>query len=187
MAMKAKSSIESGLDLFLSLLYAKGSTRTLKEEVSDTTRLIKLLYLLVQEGGFSRLKKDLVFEAKDFGPWSGDAFDAIEALKEMELVKTQKVVPNSFDEIADYVEWVEETPTHHLSEEEKQKNTYYLTKKGEKVAKTLYDKLTGKEKAQIEFVKGKFNKMELNKLLHYVYSKYPESTIKSKIRNKILK
>lgn len=183
----AKSVIESGLDLFLVLLYAKGSTGSLKEAVSDTTRLIKLLYLLVQEGGFSRLKKDLHFEAKDFGPWSGDVFDAIEALKQIELIDTQKILPDSFEEIADYVEWVEEIPVHSLTNEEKQKNTYYLTKRGEKVAKTIYDQMSSKEKLQIEYVKGKFNKIELNKLLHYVYTKYPESTIKSKIRNKILK
>ena len=187
MTMTPKSIIESGLDLFLVLLYAKGSTGNLKEEVSDTTRLIKLLYLLVQEGGFSRLKKDLDFEAKDFGPWSGDVFDAIETLKQIELIDTQKILPNSFEEIADYVEWVEETPFHSLTYDQKQKNTYYLTKKGEKVAKIFYDKLLSKEKMQIEYIKGKFNKIELNKLLHYVYTKYPKSTIKSKIRNKILK
>ena len=182
-----KGTVESGLDLILLLLYAKGSTGSLKEEIPDTTRLIKLLFLLINEGGFSRLKKDLKFEPKDFGPWSGDVFDAIEALKELELIETQKLPPNSFDEIADYVEWIEESRGDHASNTDKQKNTYFLTSKGEKVSKSLYDELNSKERAQIEYIKGVFNRMDLNKLLHYVYSKYPESTIKSKIRNKILK
>jgi len=103
-----KGTVESGLDLILLLLYAKGSTGTLKEEIPDTTRLIKLLFLLVKEGGFAKIGKELRFEPKDYGPWSGDVFDAIEALKEIELIETQKLPPNSFEEIADYVEWVEE-------------------------------------------------------------------------------
>lgn len=182
-----KGNVESGLDLILLLLYAKGSTGSLKEEIPDTTRLIKLLFLLINEGGFSRLKKDLTFEPKDFGPWSGDVFDALEALKELDLIKTQKLPPNSFDEIADYVEWIEESRNDHASNVDKQKNTYFLTAKGDKVAKVLYDTLDSKEKIQIEYIKNKFNRMDLNKLLHYVYSKYPASTIKSKIRDKILK
>ncbi len=185
--MVSQSKIESGLDLMLLLLYAKGSTDTLKEEVSDTTRLTKLLYLLIKEGGFGRLEKDLYFEPKNFGPWSGDIFDAIETLKELDLINTQKILPNSFDEIADYVEWVEETPVHSATEEDKQKNTYFLTKRGDKVAKLLYEQLLQKEKNQIERTKAKFNKMDLNKLLHYVYTKYPKSTIKSKIKDKILR
>jgi len=184
--MVSKSTIESGLDLMLLLLYAKGSTGVLKEEVPDTTRLTKLLYLLIKEGGFSKLEKDLYFEPKNFGPWSGDVFDAIETLKEIDLIETQKILPNSFDEIADYVEWIEETPVHKLTEEDKQKNTYFLTKRGTKVAELLYENLSQKEKNQIEGIKGHFNKMELNKLLHYVYTKYPQSTIKSKIKDKIL-
>lgn len=184
--MTSKSAIESGLDLLLVLLYARGTTDTVKEEISDTTRLIKLLYLLIKEGGFARIEKDLRFEPKDFGPWSGDVFDAIEALKEIDLIETQKLPPNSFDEIADYVEWAEETPTHSLTNNDKTKNTYFLTKRGDKVAKTLYDQLSDAEKRKIEYIKSTFNKMELNKLLHYVYTKYPEDTIKSKIRKKIL-
>jgi len=185
--MTTKSNVESGLDLILLLLYAKGTTGTFKEEVSDTTRLIKLLYLLVKEGGFSKLKKDLHFEPKDFGPWSGDVFDALEALKELKLIETQKLPPDSFEEIADYVEWIEETPTHTIMNDEKAKNTYFLTKRGEKVANVLYEKIPASEKAKIEHIKGQFNKMELNKLLRYVYTKYPEDTIKSKIKKRILK
>jgi len=182
-----KSPIESGLDLLLLLLYAKGTTGTLKEEISDATRLTKLLYLLIKEGGFSRLEKDLQFGPKDFGPWSGDVFDAIETLKEMNLIETQNLPPDSFDEIADYVEWVEETPTHSMTIDEKTKNTYFINKRGEKVAKYLYEQLSSSEKRQIEHIKSQFNKMELNKLLKYVYTKYPQDTIKSKIKKKILK
>ena len=148
--MMVKSGVESGLDLLVLLLYAKGSTGTVKEEVSDTTRLVKLLYLLVKEGGFSRLKKDLDFEPKDFGPWSGDVFDAIEALKELGLIQTQNLPPNSYDEIADYVQWVEETPTQASAMEGGIKNTYFLTKRGIIVAETLYDKLANSEKKQID-------------------------------------
>ena len=65
---------------------------------------------------------------------------------------------------------------------EKVKTTYYLTRSGKKVAGVLYDGATRSEIARIEFIKAKFNKLDLHNVLRYVYSKYPEHTIKSKIR-----
>ena len=188
--MAAKSSIESGLDLILVLLYARGSAQALCEDVSDTTRLVKLVYLLVREGGFERLSGDLRFEAKDYGPWSGDIFDAVETLSGMGLIEMQRMVPEYFAEVSDHAEWVAESDMEQggpgqVPPEEKVKTTYYLTNKGKKVASVLYDGATRSEIARIEFIKAKFNKLDLDGVLRYVYSKYPEHTIKSKIRERL--
>lgn len=189
--MATKSSIESSLDLILVLLYARGSARALCEDVSDTTRLVKLVYLLVRECGFGRLAADLRFEAKDYGPWSGDVFDAVETLSGMGLIEVQRMVPENFAEVADNVEWAvaeaNEDPDGPwpVPTEEKAKTTYYLTRKGKKVASVLYEGATRSEIAQIELVKSKFNKLDLNGVLRYVYSRYPEHTTKSKIRARL--
>ena len=76
--MGARTSIESSTDLMLALLYAPGSAMAECEDVPDTTTLVKLLYLLVSEGGFGRLAGDLRFEARDFGPWSAVARAPVE-------------------------------------------------------------------------------------------------------------
>ena len=186
----AKSSIESGSDLILVLLYARGSAQALCEDVSDTTRLVKLVYLLMREGGFERLSGDLRFEARDYGPWSGDVFDAIETLSGMGLVEMQRMVPECFAEVADHVEWVverhvEEGGSWQVPPEEKVKTTCYLTRKGKKAARGLYGGATRSEIARIEFIKAKFNKLNLDDVLRYVHSKYPEHTIKSMTRKRL--
>lgn len=184
--LAARSSIRSGLDLILVLLYARGSAQALCEDVSDATRLVKLAYLLVREGGFGHLAGDLRFEAKDYGPWSGDVFDAVEALSGMGLIEVQRMVPEHFGEVVDHVEWAGGDADHdgarQVPSEEKVKTTYYLTRSGKKVAGVLYGGATRSEIARIEFIKAKFNKLDLHDVLRYVYSKYPEHTTKSKIR-----
>lgn len=168
------------------LLYARGSAQALCEDVSDATRLVKLAYLLVREGGFERLAGDLRFEARDYGPWSGDVFDAVEALRGMGLIGAQRMVPEHFGEVADYVEWIgcggDYDGARHVPAEEKVKTTYYLTKSGKKVAGVLYGGATGPEMARIESIKAKFNKLDLHGVLRYVRSKYPEHEFKPKIR-----
>lgn len=146
---------------------------------------------MVREGGFGRLAGDLRFEAKDYGPWSGDIFDAVETLSGMGLIEVQRMVPENFAEVADSVEWAaagtDEDPDGpwQVPPEEKAKTTYYLTPRGKKVASVLYGGATRPEITQIEFVKSKFNKLDLDGVLRYVYSKYPEHTTKSKIRARL--
>ena len=168
-AMAARTSIESAADLMLALLYAPGSARAVCEDVSDTTTLVKLLYLLVSEGGFGRLAGDLRFEARDFGPWSADVFDAVETLKGMGLVNAERMRASSLDELADDIEMaVEKEGEGPAPWIERQKTTYYLTRKGKRAAKTLYEGATRSERERIEFIKRRFNKVSLAILLQYV-------------------
>ena len=185
-AMAAGSSIESAADLMLVLLYAPGSSMSPCEDVSDTTRLVKLLYLLVNEGGFGRLADDLRFVAKDFGPWSADVFDAIEMLKGMRLVNVERMRPHSLDEVVDDIErgYEDAGPAQRP---ERQKATYYLTSRGKRVARTLYEGATRSERERVEFVKRRFNKVSLDILLRYVRESYPARTAKPMIRRRVLK
>ena len=55
--------VRSAADLIVLLLYAKGSSGNLNEEVKGITRIEKLMYLLMKEGGFEEvLAKELVME-----------------------------------------------------------------------------------------------------------------------------
>lgn len=170
--MGARTSIESSTDLMLALLYAPGSAMAECEDVPDTTTLVKLLYLLVSEGGFGRLAGDLRFEARDFGPWSADVFDAVEALKGMGLVSAERMRASSLDEVADDMERdADEDPGRRT---ERQKTTYYLTRRGKRVARNLYEGATRSERERIEFIKRRFNKVSLDILLQYVRQRYPD-------------
>ena len=184
--MAAGSSIESAADLMLVLLYAPGSSMSPCEDISDTTRLVKLLYLLVNEGGFGRLADDLRFEPRDLGPWSADVFDAVEMLKGMRLVNVERMLPRSLDEVADEIERDDED-AGPAPRPERQKSTYYLTSRGKRVARALYEGATRSERERVEFVKRRFNKVALDILLRYVCESYTARAVRPKIGQRVVK
>lgn len=177
--------VDSGIDLMLTLLYAPGHTGKFCEKVMGITRLVKLLFLLIKEGKFTDIAKDFSFEAHDYGPWSGEIFDNIEALKEIGILSIEETMPESPEEIADEMEWIRQTAEAYVPTQRKLL-IYSLTSRGEKIGKKLYEILSPDERARIERIKKRFNPMPLNQLLKYVYLNYPEVTIKSKIREKIM-
>ena len=94
--------ITSAADLLLLLLYAKGSTRAYNEEIPGITRLEKLMYLLLKEGGFEEiLKNDIHFEPYDFGPYSSEVYDLLEAFREMDIVNIRTKRYDTFKEVID--------------------------------------------------------------------------------------
>lgn len=177
--------VDSGIDLMLIVLYARGRTGRFCEEIRGITRFVKLLFLLIKEGGFIDVARDFAFEAHLYGPWSGEIFDNIEALKEMEIVSIEETAPESPEEIADEMEWIRQTAETYVPTQRKL-TIYSLTSKGEKVGKKLYEKLTSDERARVETIKKKYNLMSLDELLKHVYLKYPEVTIRSKIKQQVV-
>lgn len=177
-------SVKSGLDLLLALLYAKGRTGKTGEQIRDTTRLVKLIFLLIREGGFENLAKDFSFEAYDYGPWAGEIFDGIESLKEIGVLSTRNESPESVEEVADdraLVEEFEGVTIPNLV------TIYELTQQGLLIGKKIFESMTTAEQTNTQRIKDEFNSMPLHNLLTYVYTKYPDVTMKSKIRKKILK
>lgn len=176
--------IESSLDLILALLYAPGKTGKICEEIKDITRLVKLLFLLIKEGNFKRLEKELSFEAYDYGPWSGEIFDNLETLKGLELLQTREISRESYEEVADEIEWIHQTAEAYVPE--RKVSIFVLTERGKIVGKNIFESLNPDEKEIIERIKREYNRIPLQKLLEYVYKRYPEVTIKSKIREKVV-
>lgn len=184
--------VDSGMDVLLLLLYAKGVANKVNEPIRGITRLEKLIYLLNQEGGFHNYISDYHFEPYDFGPFSNELWDDIETLKDesLGLVETQEVSTSYFIEISDAEKAMEEE--RELKEEvidvsgEKKMEIYRLSERGKIVAEQLFKELTPEEQRILEKMKRKFNSMSLFELIRYVYLKYPESTAYSKIRKDIL-
>ena len=177
--------IGSAANLLLLLLYANEC-----EEIRGITRLEKLMYLLLKEGGFEgELKSDIHFEAYDFGPYSPEVYDILEAFKEKSIVKSRTEKYDTFREVIDellYQALEEEQP---IISNERTMEVYSLTEdKGLKLVEVLKERGRIKEEdiKAVEQIKLRYNKLKLKDLLKYVYERYPESTKHSKIIEKIL-
>lgn len=182
--------LESALDVLLVLLYSEGQEGKVGEPIEGITRLDKLMYLLSNSPEFKDIiKKSYQFEADNFGPFAPELFDDIEALKQENVVKVI-----SQRKTKDKTETVDEEQVEKIIDQD---NTvswksyavekYELTDSGKRVASLLFNCLTHQQQEELKKVKTVFGDMSLNSLLHYVYSKYPEMTGKSKIREKILR
>jgi hypothetical protein len=180
--------LQSALDLLLALLFAHGTTGNENEPIRDSTRLVKLIFLLIKEGGFEKFDEEFGFKkdyAHDFGPWSSQVYDYVETLKQIKFLTTQDEAKAEPEEGVDDAEWARQFPDPAL----RQTGTilvYQLTDRGLKVAKKIFDSLPDEDKDRIIRVKARFNSMPLSQLLEYVYRRYPEGITKSKIREKVL-
>lgn len=180
-------SVKSAADLMIMLLYAKGKSGEYNEPIRGITRMEKLMYLLLKEGGFEEtLKNELNFEAYDYGPYSAEIYDIIEALKEIKILKVMTEKKHYVDELFDGLRY--DSDIGEPFESKDYVEIYSLTDdKGMKIASILKEKrVSEKELKNIENIKKKYNKMNLKELLRYVYETYPQSAKKSKIIADIL-
>ena len=166
--------LKSPLELFITLLYSNN-----KEKIEGVTRLIKMMFLLVKEGGFSQFEKELDFESYHFGPWSADVYlDYPKTLEEVGVIKIEEKESIELD--------VDEIYSSDVVELREGKiKVFSLTQQGEKVGKVFFERLTEEEKRRIEEIKKKWNHASLNDLLNYVYFNYVKYTDRSKIREQI--
>jgi len=184
--------LESGMDVLMALLYAPGASGKVGEEIRGITRLEKLLFLLEKETAFGEyLRKDYKFEPYHYGPYSVEVFDQIEALEDAGLVETTTVEAKHSVETYDALQIeldviVDDTSLDTARQETKKLSIYKLTEKGMKVGKALFDSLSEDEKRKLNEVKTKFNSISLQRLLRYIYTKYPEAAKESVIKGEIL-
>ncbi len=178
--------VESGADLVMALLFAPGRTGQQGEEVRGITRLEKLIFLLLKEGGFEgKTGSELSYEAYDYGPYSGELVDILDALKGEGLVQSRPAALESFKEVADgLVVAVSRSP--EASMKPKSVEIYGLTDRGRTVGEAVFRELTKRDIDAITTIKRKFNQLSLNDLLEYVYKRYPKMIEKSKIMDQIL-
>lgn len=123
--------------------------------LTTDTRFQKISFLVDQEV----LGGEVKFEPMDFGPYSKELEKAVNELsKEGKLVRVDD---------SDGV-------TH-----------YYLTKKGEEEFGRIKSYLGEEKLKRAESIVKKFRDAPLTYLLAYVYSKYQEYTVNSKITEKV--
>lgn len=183
-------------DLLLVFLYSKGATDSVNEPIAGRTRLVKLLYIFKEDyrKQFNKDKpliadEDLPdFFAWKYGPMSKDVLQDIEFFKKIRFLKTEEVKDAlAFEEADELNSITEEYSLDDNAELEYVHEKYSLTDIGKKyVDEKLKSLLSEEQWSLIAGLKKRFNEASLRKILQYVYSKHPESTSKSVIKDKIM-
>ena len=173
--------VENGADLILALLFAGGGRTAENEEIVGNTKLVKLMFLLKHETSLKKYLKEFRYNAYNFGPYSSELFDALQALINAGLVKTETSESEGYLDEADRFQ----VERQAVDDAESPKTTiiYSLTPEGKIVGSALFRALTQSEQKELTTVKKVFNSSTLRKLLQYVYRKYPEFTTESVIRD----
>ena len=170
--------IETGVDVLLTLLHARGASGKENEPVLGITRLQKLLFLLWKEGNFYKTVPDLYnFKAYDFGPCMDDLYDDLEFTQTIGLVAVDESAEASEFDNGDEAAFIQSFGLR--MPRPKNRRDYSLTESGIEASTDLYSELSAKDIDAVENIKRRFNGMPFFELLRYVYNKYPKFAEKS--------
>ena len=164
------------------------------DSVGGITRLQKFLYLLQQEGGLASKGDDFEFKPYKAGPYSSKLYDDLEFLENLDFLQSEvegeatdaeaaEVDMLDFDELMSNRD-DDEARTADAYEERK----FILTAKGKDRIKEILS--SGEYQPVVDAirtVKSKYGKHSLDDLLYYVYTKYPDMTTESEIKDKVLR
>ena len=189
--------LKSSKDLLMLLLYAPDASGRTAAPIQGQTRLMKMVFLFNKELKKQFQKDEGIndsvfpeFKAYDYGPYSAQVYADLEFLVNMEFVN------------------VEEAAGSEISEEERSEFDYWTAtgSADDDVDLTQVGKTFKLSPLGIEFVNEKLvswnitpNQIELltefkvrcceaslHNLLRYVYTRYPEMTKNSKIKENVL-
>jgi uncharacterized protein len=162
-------------DLILLLLRAPDPH---PNRLDGITRLEKLLYLLERETDIRQTVDDpFSFRPYHYGPYSREVYEAVDLLEEARLVREERVLEgNTLDEA--------EAADALAGDREGVERRFYLTDDGQAVAELLRQRHP-QAYGWTEQFKRSYGHMPLRQLIRYVYSKYPESAERSRIRDQV--
>ena len=190
--------ITSSKDLLMLLLYAAGPSGKRCEPVQGQTRLMKMIFLFKKEVA-KRFNLDQViddkafpdFEAYDYGPYSAAVYSDLEFLVNLGFVEVildgEPEVTEEEREEFDY--WTttgntdEDLPAQYLGRH------FRLAPMGIKFVQGKLIEAKGITEEQLKVLdefKKRCCEASLRSLLRYVYTRYGDMTVKSKIRDQIL-
>ena len=158
--------------------------------INGITRLQKFLFLLEHEDYIKKIDNGYKFEAYKAGPYSATLYDDLEFLENIGLIKSEISGAATEEEAADMDFTFEE-----LMDDENIKTSdaydekrFRLTKDGAvKVKAILENEDFAPVVDGIKKIKSKFGHYSLDDLLYYVYTKYPDMTTESEIKDQVLR
>ena len=164
-------------DLIL-LLLDSSADPSREGRLNGVTRLEKLLFLLDRETAALNLVADpFEWRPYNFGPYSKDVYEAVELLREAELLtEERRLRGETLDEM--------EEASVTMTDVEGVERCFILTPHGRAVARLLARREP--EVAElVEQVGHQYGLMPLDQLIRYVYERYPEFAEKSLIKNDV--
>jgi len=188
--------VTTSKDLLMLLLYAGGQTGQECEPIRGRTRLMKMIFLFEKEvlrkfNANKVIAADALpdFTPYDFGPFSAQVFSDLEFLVELGFVSPKPIGGTELpvEESMEYSYWragvaseVDETAPGNEEE-------FVLTPLGREFVEAGQAGTLGTDQWQVlSDFKARCTGTSLRGLLRYVYTKYPEQTTESKIRDEIL-
>lgn len=187
----------NGADYLLLLLYLNN-----KEPILGAVRLEKMMFLFNMEIAPILKKKGLEsdklpeFIAYNYGPFSKDVYEQVELFKGIKFIQitdlkaTEEMVEVDDLEEMSYedVSFVNEMASKgYMLKTDGKYYKYSLLKMGENfVVENILPSVSVEQKALLETFKKKITSIYPKQLLKYVYSKYPDYTTKSLIKNEVL-
>jgi uncharacterized protein YwgA len=184
--------IDSCKDLLMVLLYARGHTEQECERIVGKTRLVKMVFLFEKEirQKFSldvQIPQNAIpdFEAQAFGPFSAKIYEDLEFLVDMGLID---VLGNGQEELLeDEKQEYEYWQATGGNENRPFQESFSLTDIGKEfVESRLKDRLSSNQWKVVDEFKKRCTSAPLKALLKYVYTRYPDMTRKSTIRDEVL-
>lgn len=185
-------------DLILLLL---GAADKKAGRLGGITRLQKLIYLLEKEGGLKPDGEGFEFEPYKAGPYSARLYDDLEFLENLGLLKSE-VTSVATDSEAAEIEEIDQLEFDDLFEEKRgnengdtngpmpdayEERQFELTDDGLAKFKALRDHEEFQPATDaVRRIKSRFGNYSLDDLLYYVYSKYPDMTTESEIKDRVL-
>lgn len=181
-----------GADYLLLLLYLNN-----KEPIKGAVRLTKMMFLFekqiapaLKERGLESDKLPEFF-AYNYGPFSKDIYQQLDLFKSINFIKIEDI--SSEEELSSVDNMIENEFVDECFEgdiELKTESNYWLYRIADEgcgfVESELLPNIKKEHQSLLEQFKRKITNMPIKKLLHYVYTKYPEYTDKSLIREEVL-
>jgi len=183
--------------LLLLLLYLPtAEDKEINEPIKGSTRIQKMMFIYEKEIHNKYDYAKLIdfnpeFFAFNYGPFSSKVLDDIRFLSNAGFIKELNLNENSDIEDFEFVSYENYEYTNNdvdTSFSDKNYIEYSLTEKGirfvdQKIINIFKEK-PDLERVLIEF-KNKIINMPLTSIIKYVYNRYPEMTINSKIKDKV--
>ena len=171
-------------EILMALLNAPVGSRT-AAPILGTTRLQKLLFLVEKEAGVIADRGDgFDFTPYKFGPVSKGVYDDLTKLENLGYLASETVSEPSFVERDEYGLSFEGLMDDEDSTAAFDERRYGLTSQGREWLKR--SGIGSSDSDKIAKVKGKYGSLSLSDLLHYVYTRYPDMTTASEIKDRVL-
>lgn len=183
----------TGADYLLLLLYLNNHT-----PICGAVRLTKMMFLFKKEISEALKKKNIEcgklpeFIPYNFGPFSKDVYEQVELFSNIGFIKVTDI--NAIEDMGEVDDWEESPFIDETVEQEDgyiRQNGKYLKYEIERlgidfVEQKILPNVTKEQKEILEMFKSKITSLSPKQILKYVYTKYPEFTENSLIKDEVL-